>query len=229
MRRHLAIVAIIIGILQGCNTDYNALRDAAPIPVIRMSKDTIKTREKDLNNINQTDNGIIYIKSNSSHHLNIQIQDTSGFIHFEYKGIRLRTEFQPLLVTDDTTSVYCVCDTAGVFGITFLLTDQLGKTASQKLIIKCFASPLPVASFNYQLIDSTQQDNWVYKIDASPSYKQYGKIVQYNFLINNQLVRNNTPSFSWSFHARGIQTVKLSVMDDLQRSSDTLTKSIVIQ
>ena len=225
----ILLIALLFGILQSCNNDYKALRDAAPIPVINMSKDTIKTREKDINNINQTDNGILYIKSNSSHHLNIQIQDTSGFIHFEYKGIRLKTEFQPLLVTDDTTSVYCICDTAGVYGITFLLTDQLGKTASQKLIVKCYSSPLPVAAFTYQLIDSTQQDNWVYKIDATSSYKVYGKIVKYNFLINNQLIQNNTPAFSWSFHTRGLQTIKLAVTDDLQRNSDTLTKIIVIQ
>lgn len=230
MKKQLLLIGYLVVILSvGCNDKYQSLFDAAPKPVLIFSKDTLSIREKDYSNINQTNNGKLYLHSAfDNHQLNIQITDTSGKLNFEYNGLRLQT-YQPLIVAGDSTAIFCSCDTAGIYGVDFYITDQLGKTTGQQLIVNCLANQKAKASLSLLLIDSTQAENWIYKFDASASKKMDGIITAYHYMINDQPVTTTMPVMNWSFHTRGLQVISLFITDDLKKNSDAVHTKILIQ
>jgi hypothetical protein len=62
MRNYLLLI-ILVFLVQSCSSDYKDFLYNAPTPYLVLSKDTVVTREKDYLNINQTDNGKVYMKT----------------------------------------------------------------------------------------------------------------------------------------------------------------------
>ena len=222
------LTSIAMLLFFSCSDKYASLYKSAPGPLLIFSKDTITVREKDFSNINATNNGVCWLHSIPAiHQLNIQYNDTSGKVHFTYRG-QVMEQSQPIIVAGDSTSLFCSCDEAGVYSIDFFLTDQLGKTTGRQLIVNCLVNQKTKAGLNWQLIDSSQTDNWVYQFDASSCYKTDGIITGYHYSINNQSFITTQALLNWTFHQRGEQTISLFVIDDLDQSSDTLHKKIII-
>lgn len=212
-----------------CSDKYASLYQSAPAPALSFSKDTITIRERDYTNVNASNHGIFFLQSQSSgHQLNIQYNETSGKVHFAYRGNFLK-ESQPIIIAGDITSLFCSCDEPGIYSVYFFLTDQLGKSTSRELIIHCLANQTAKAALNSRLIDSSQTDNWVYRLDASGCYKPDGLIRSYHYSINDQPILTTNPLMDWTFHKRGEQTISLFVLDDLDQASDTLHQKIFIQ
>ena len=227
--RNYVLLIILVFLVQSCSSDYKDFLYNAPTPYLVLSKDTVVTREKDYLNINQTDNGKVYMKTaNWQQQLNIQIFDSSGKVHFKYMGAQLQSN-QPLIVAGDSTWVFIAVDTAGLYKVDFLITDQLGKTTKQSLFVKSLANTAPVASLSVTLIDSSQINNWTYNLDASTSKKSDGSIISFIYNINGQAITSSKNAIRWTFHERGWQRISLFVTDDLKRASDSTIQKLFIQ
>lgn len=229
MYKLLRIIPIIgfLCVLFCCSDKDKSLYEAAPSPLILFDKDTISIREKDYSNINATNKGILKFLCNAAtHQLNLTLSDSSGKVHFEYKGIRI-PNMQPLVITNDTFSLYCNCDTAGKYLVKFYLSDQLDKVSTRILLVDCAANKKAVPSLNYSIVD-TSFENWSYRFDASASSKHDGIIQYYHFSINGLPFVTNTPVIQWVFHSKGLATVSLFLSDDLNLNSDTITKTFLI-
>jgi hypothetical protein len=228
MRNYLLLIILVL-LIQGCSSDYKDFLYNAPTPYLVLSKDTVVTREKDYLNINQTDNGKVYMKTaNWQQQLNIQIFDSSGKVHFKYMGAQLQSN-QPLIVAGDSTWVFIAVDTAGLYKVDLLITDQLGKTTKQSLFVKSLANKAPVASLSVTLIDSSQINNWTYNLDAAASKKSDGSIISFIYNINGQAITSSKNAIRWTFHERGWQRISLFVTDDLKRPSDSTIQKLFIQ
>ena len=224
--RALSVIGFLL-VLAGCSDKYNSLYDSAPSPLISFDKDTLSIREKDYSNINATNKGVLKFLCNAAtHQLNLTLSDSSGRVHFEYKGVGIRN-MQPLVITTDTFSLYCNCDTAGKYPVRFYLSDQLDKVSSRILLVDCAANKKAIPSFTYTAID-TVFENWSYRFDASASIKQDGIIQYYHFSINGIPFVTNTPVIEWVFHSKGLATISLFLSDDLKLNSDTITKTFLI-
>jgi hypothetical protein len=226
-----SILAVFIscGFLLSCSDKYRSLYEAAPNPELRFNKDTLVIREKDYFNINTTNNGFLSLNCIASQHqLNIQVTDTSnGKVHIVYRGDTIRT-YQPLLVAGDSTNVFCSCDTAGIYQVDFLITDLLGKTNQQPLIIKCLGNTKPKAVLDIQLIDSLQTGNWIFQFDASKSIKPDGMIRNYHYMVNSLSFTTTQSIIQYSFHAPGVYHISLFITDDLNINSATIKQTINI-
>ncbi len=193
----------------------------------RFSKDTVFVREKDYFNVNQTNNGLFSIFSQpAEHQLNMSYNEPSGRVRFYYRGVPL-VDGQPFVVAADSSALFCAADTAGVYTADFYLTDRLGRVLQRQLVVKCMASPKPVAGLVYKPLEKSP-DNFLYYFIAGSSKQPYGAIVSYHFLINGQQQITSTPYLQWYFHDRGQQEVFFHVIDDLGVSSDTLHYSILV-
>ncbi|MES2329651.1 MAG: hypothetical protein V4539_08620 [Bacteroidota bacterium] len=228
MKKTVGAFLIMVS-LMACSDKYQSLYNAAPNPQLEFNTDTLKIREKDYFNINQTNNGFLSLKCIApNHQLNIQITDTSnGKVHVVYRGDTIRT-YQPLLVAGDSTNVFCSCDTAGIYQVDFLITDLLGKTNQQPLIIKCLGNTKPIAILDIQLIDSSQTGNWIYSLDASRSVKPDGLIRSYHYSVNSQSFTTSQPIIHYTFHAPAVYHISLFITDDLDKNSDTIKQTITI-
>ena len=120
-------------------------------------------------------------------------------------------------------------DTAGLYKVDLLITDQLGKTTKQSLFVKSLANKAPVASLSVTLIDSSQINNWTYNLDASTSKKSDGSIISFIYNINGQAITSSKNAIRWTFHERGWQRISLFVTDDLKRASDSTIQKLFIQ
>ena len=226
MKKQLLIYVLIL--LSACSDKYQSLYESAPKPALSFNKDTITIREKDYRNINWTNNGKLTLYcGDQTHQLNIQFSDTSGKVHFNYLGDSLISG-QPVLVMDSIT-VFVSCDTAGIYGIDFILIDQLGKITQKQLVVKCLGNQKAIASFFYMPLENNQLQSWNYVFDASNSAKTDGIITAYHYSINGQAVTTNQKVMYWTFHAKGTHTVNLYVTDDLGKNSDMFYKQITIE
>lgn len=217
---------ILLMLLFSCSDKYDSLYRSAPGPNLYFSSDTISVREKDFLNINGT--GKLWLHSTpATHQMNIEYSDTSGKVHFMYRGVLL-TDSRRVIVANDSTGLFVSCDEPGIYSVDFYLTDQLGKTTSNQLIIDCKANQKIKSSLVAVFVDSVQVDNWNYKFDATGCVKNDGKIIAYHFIINGNEMHTVQPIFYWTFHSRGEQTVSLYATDDLLQLSDTTTIKIMI-
>lgn len=222
MKKLLAILVLF----SACSDKYDALYRYAPGPALFFNSDTITVRERDFLNINGTGKLLLF-STPAAHQMNIQYSDTSGKVHFMYRGVLL-VDSRPVIVAGDSTAVYVSCDQPGIYGVDFYLTDQLGKTTSRQLIVVCTANQKIKTALSARLIDSSVVDNWAYEFDGSGCIKPDGKIVAYHFTVNGNEMHTNVPYFFWTFHSRGEQTVSLYATDDLLQLSDTTTIKIQI-
>jgi hypothetical protein len=211
-----------------CSNKYESVLNSAPKPSILFNKDTLRIREKDYTNINRTDNGTLTLYCpNAGHQLNIVLSDTSGKVHFFYRGGRIQNG-QPLIAMD-SVQLFATCDTAGIYPVDFLLTDQLGRIDQRTLVVKCAPNQKANPSFFYVAEPNEQQQSWSYLFEGSISNDPDGSIVSYTYSINGQLISTNQPSLHFTFHAKGEHTIGLFVIDDLGLHSDTLYKKLIIQ
>jgi len=194
---------------------------------LSFNKDTLRNREKDYTNINSTGNGKLTLYfGEAGHQLNVQFSDTSGKVHFTYRGSQV-IPGQPLIVID-SVNLFCSCDTAGIYGVDFFLTDQLGKTTTKTLIVKCSANQKATVGLYAYLTDDSQSQSWTYRLDGSTSFKTDGIITAYHFSINGQPILSNSPFLDFTFHAVGTHDLALYVTDDLGMNSDTVHRQILI-
>lgn len=211
----------------GCSDKYKSLFDAAPAPLLLFDKDTISIREKDYFNINASNKGLFNFRCNAaSHQLNLTLSDSSGKVHFEYKGGRIPNN-QPLLISSDSFLLFCNCDTVGKYPVKFYLSDQLGKMSSRPILVDCAANKKAIPVFSYTTLDTTFE-NWKFRFDASASSKADGVIQYYHFSINGIPFVTNIPVVEWVFHSKALYTISLYVSDDLNLNSDTITKTLLI-
>jgi len=228
MKTYLFLLWIFL--VAACSDKYKSLYDAAPVPQLSFNKlhDTMTIREKDPGNVTGWVNPFLWMHSVPSlHQMNIQYSDTSGKVHFVYRGV-LMEDSKPIIVAGDSTSMFCYCDTSGIYAVDFYLTDQLGKVSAKTLIVNCLSNDKAVPNLYLEFVDSAQRDNWYYRFDATKTNKQYGRITGYYFTVNNLPLFSPSAVANWIFHLRGEQTVSLYVVDDLGLHSDTITKKILI-
>jgi hypothetical protein len=185
-------------------------------------------REKDPGNVTGWVNPFLWMHSIPSlQQLNLMYNDPGGKVHFVYRGVPME-EGKAMIVAGDSTSVFCHCDTAGVYAVDFYLTDQLGKVSAKTLHVNCLANDRAKPDLFMDFIDSSQTDNWSYRLDATKTEKLYGRIMGYYFNVNGQPLYSATAVGHWVFHARGEQTISLYVIDDLGLHSDTVTQKLMI-
>ncbi len=226
MRTYLFLCWIIF--VAACSDKYKSLYDAAPGPRLEFNKDTMNIREKDYTGVIGWVNPFLWMHSvPSMEQMNIMYSDTSGKVHFTYRGVLLE-DSKPVIVAGDSTTVYCSCDTAGVYNVDFYLTDHLGKVFTRPLIVNCLGNDKAKADLFVEFVDSSEVNNWYYRFDATKTDKKYGRIMGYYFNVNGLDIFNRTAVMSWIFHSRGEQTISLYVIDDLGLHSDTTTQKIII-
>jgi hypothetical protein len=228
MKTYLFLIWIIV--VAACSDKYTSLYHAAPVPALAFNKlhDSMYIREKDPNNITGWLNPYLWMRATPSmQQMNIQYSDTSGRVHFVYRGV-LMEDSKPIIVAGDSTSMFCHCDTAGVYTVDFYLTDQLGKVSSRTLYVNCLANDRAKPDLFLDFIDSTGIDNWSFRLDATRTSKLYGRIMGYYFSVDGVSLFSPTAVGHWVFHSRGEHTASLYVIDDLGLHSDTVTQKIMI-
>ena len=225
--KNIFLISVCV-FLFGCSNKYESVVGTAPRPALSFNKDTIRIREKDYSNINLTGNGRLTIYCpNAGHQLNIVFSDTSGKAHFHYRG-NLIQNGQALIVID-SVNLFVDCDTAGVYPIDILLTDQLGRMIQKQLVVKCAANQKAVPRFFYVPPSNNLLQSWPYLFDASNSNDPDGTIVAYQYFVNGQLISINSPVMNFTFHYKGEHTIGLFLVDDLGLHSDTIYQKITIQ
>ncbi|WP_438946731.1 hypothetical protein [Sediminibacterium sp.] len=185
--------------------------------------DTVYIRERDSLNLNG--NGVINIYTKpAEQQLHLQLSDTSGKVHFSYRGEKLNNN-QPVVVAGEWNSLFCKVDQAGIYGIEVSLRDQLGRQSFKKLVIKAAAAQRPVAKLLW-MADERDSINRRYFFDAHGSSQPYGKIMSYHYEINGQSFQVNTEKMQYQFYQKGSYPVRFFVVDDLSQHSDTLHQVI---
>ncbi|MES2006376.1 MAG: hypothetical protein V4450_17795 [Bacteroidota bacterium] len=223
MKRFFAFILL----LTACSDKYDLIVANTQKADLHFSKDTVFVREKDYTNINQTGRGMVMVyASPAAHQLNLQFSEPSGKVHFSYRGLRL-TDSQPFVVAADSSGLFCSVDTPGVYHVDFYLTDQLGRTVTKELIVKCTSGAKPIADLQYEAV-SARGNNWFYYFNGLGSRQPYGAIVSYHYFINGDTILINRPLLKWYFHQSGSQQVVFYVIDDLGQSSDTINYTIQI-
>ncbi len=185
--------------------------------------DTVYIRERDSLNLNG--NGVIKIYAKpADQQLHLQLSDTSGKVHFSYRGEKLNNN-QPVVVAGEWNSLFCKVDHAGIYGIVVSLKDQLGRVNLKNLIIKAAAAQRPVAKLLWRA-DERDSINRRYYFDAHGSSQPYGKIMSYHYEINGQSFQVNTEKMQYLFYQKGSYPIRFFVVDDLAQHSDTLHQII---
>lgn len=221
-------VLLILLLIASCSDKYKTIYNSAPISVLYFNNDTIHIREKDSLNIMGWTNPILWIKSTPSlRTMNFIYSETSGKIHFKYRQEPIK-DSEPIIVAGDSTSLYCHCDSAGLFPVDFYLLDQLERVSTKRLYVDCIANEKAKTDLAIQFIDSSSTGNWKYRFDASRTAKNYGKIWGWYFSVDNQSFYAPDPTIDWIFHSPGEHLVSLFVRDDLGVHSDTVFQKIFI-
>lgn len=215
-------------LITSCSDKYDSLVALVPSPSLSFDRDTIVLREKDYLRIVRSLDPVLRLYSTPVlPQMNIMYNEASGKIHFSYRGSILE-DGKPIIVAGDNTSVFCSCDTTGMFKVDFYLTDHFGRTDSRTLVVDCLANDRPVAALSVALADSSQPDNWRYRLDASATIKKLGLISDWYFNVDQAIMRSTVPVIDYVFHQRGFHTVRVYAVDDLGVHSDTITQKVTI-
>lgn len=221
-------VLIAAIILNGCSDKYKEIYASATISVLAFNHDTLHIREKDSLNITGWSNPILWVRSIPSLRVMHMIySEPSGKVHFMYRQEPMK-DSEPIIVAGDSTSLYCHCDTAGVYPVDFYILDQLERVSTKQLIVNCLGNDKAKTDLQVSFVDSSLIDNWRYRFDASGTSKKYGRIYGYYFSVNGLPFYSYDAGVDYVFHARGEQKVSVYVKDDLSLHSDTVTKKILI-
>ena len=209
--------------LASCSSKDVSMKETDTAPRLGLSKDTVFVRERDSLNLNG--NGIFTVQAiPAQHQLHLQIYDSSGQVHFSYRGLLLSNQ-QPVIVAGEWNSLFCRVDKAGVYGVELSLKDQLGRTSQKKLIIKAAAAQKPKAHLQWK-VDERDPEKRRYYFDAGGCVQPYGKIVSYHYQIGGQLIQATTDKLQYIFHRKGNYPIRFYAVDDLGQHSDTLHQSI---
>jgi hypothetical protein len=222
------ISVLLLIVLSACSDKYDSLVALAPAPRLSFDRDTVVIRERDSFHVARLLNPFVRVYSvPSPPQMHVQYYDSSGRVHFSYRGVQME-EGKAIIVAGDSTLLFCSCDTAGMYPVDFYLTDHLGKTDSKKLFINCVSNERPVADLKASMVDSSIHNSWEFRFDASGSRKLHGLITGYYFNINAIPIFSPSPILGYTFHVRGEHNVSVYVTDDLWVNSDTITKKILI-
>jgi hypothetical protein len=206
-----------------CSSKETALKQTDTAPQIGLVGDTVFVREKDPLNLNG--NGVFAIQAlPANHQLHLQLYDSSGAVHFSYRGQSLSNN-QPVVVAGEWNSLFCKVDTAGIYGIELSLRDQLGRISRKPLIIKAAAAQRPVAALQWK-VDNRDITNRRYYFDAGGCAQPYGKILSYHYSIGGQNIKSATDKLTYIFHQKGVYPISFFVVDDLGQHSDTIHQNI---
>lgn len=225
MKNHFIIFLLLL--LSSCSDKDKAIDGAAAPPALHFD-DTLYIREKDALNINQSGKGLLFLYCTPiGHQFNLSFSDTSkGKLHFVYRGTSIPSD-KPFVVTENSNQLFCYADKSGVYAVDFYLTDQLSRTTTKTLLIKCQAQGKPHADFSLK-VEDRGNDNWLCTFDASSSKQPFGQIMQYHYFFPNDTLATAQPTMYYFFHGRGSYNIGFYVTDDLGISSDTLTRTIDI-
>lgn len=224
MKNQLFICLLLL--LASCSDKDKAIDGAAAPPALHFD-DTLYIREKDPLNINQSGKGVLFLYCTPiGHQFNLSFSDTSGRLHFIYRGAELK-DSKPFVVTENSNQVFCYADRPGVYAVDFYLTDQLGRTTTKQMMVKCAAQGKPHADYSWKTEDRGN-DNWLCTFDASPSKQPFGQVMTYHYLFEKDTVQTAQPLMHYFIHGRGVYNVGFYVTDDLGINSDTLYRSIDI-
>lgn len=213
---------LLIAFCISCSNKEMSFEQTPTGPELGFS-DTVYIRERDSLNLNG--NGVINIYTKpAEQQLHLQLSDTSGKVHFSYRGEKLNNN-QPVVVAGEWNSLFCKVDQAGIYGIEVSLRDQLGRQSFKKLVIKAAAAQRPTASLLW-MADERDTINRRYFFDAHGSSQPYGKIMSYHYEINGQSFQVNTEKMQYQFYQKGSYPVRFFVVDDLSQHSDTLHQVI---
>lgn len=216
-------VLTLLAFCVACSSKETALKQTDTAPRIGLATDTVFVREKDPLNLNG--NGVFSIQALPAYHqLHLQLYDSSGVIHFSYRGQSLANN-QPVVVAGEWNSLFCRVDKAGIYGIEVSLRDQLGRISRKQLIIKAAAAQRPVAALQWK-VDSRDITNRRYYFDAGACVQPYGKILSYHYSIGGQNIKSVTDKLTYIFHQKGSYPISFFVVDDLGQHSDTLHQTI---
>lgn len=216
-------VLSLLAFCVACSSKETALKQTDTAPKIGLVSDTIFVREKDALNLNG--NGVFAIQALPAHHqLHLQLYDSSGDVHFSYRGQSLANN-QPVIVAGEWNSLFCFVDTAGIYGIELSLKDQLGRISRKQLIIQAAAAQRPVAALQWKM-DSRDITHRRYYFDAGACVQPYGKILSYHYTIGGQNIKSATDKLTYIFHQKGSYPISFFVVDDLGQHSDTLHQII---
>lgn len=109
----------------------------------------------------------------------------------------------------------------------FTITDKLGASDKVTYEITTFKNIAPIAILEYRLANDGK-----YILDASKSYDQDrnygGKIAWYIFKIGEQEIKSKNPTITHFFNEKGSHDIELTVIDNLNQSSKTISKTIVL-
>lgn len=216
-------VLSLLAFCVACSSKETALKQTDTAPMIALAGDTIFVREKDPLNLNG--NGVFTIQTlPANHQLHLQLYDSSGFVHFSYRGQSLRNN-QPVIVAGEWNSLFCRVDTAGLYGIELSLRDQLGRVSRKQIIIKAAAAQRPVAALQWR-VDNRDITNRRYYFDAGGCLQPYGKILSYHYSIGGQNIKSASDKLMYIFHQKGVYPISFFVVDDLGQHSDTIHQTI---
>jgi hypothetical protein len=208
-----------------CSSKETAFRETPSGPQLQFPKDTLYLREKDPNNLNG--NGIFLLQAlPAGPQLHIRLYDSSGHVQFNYRGQTLAND-QPVVVAGEWNSLFCVTDTAGVFGIDVSLMDQLGRVQYKSFVVQSAAAQRPKAGLSWRP-DFRDPDGRRYYFDASSSHQPYGKIMQYCMFIGTNRIISSADQFLYNFHQKGTYPILFYAIDDLGQFSDTIQTHIEI-
>lgn len=213
---------LLVAFCMSCSSKEVSFEQTPTGPKIGLA-DTIYIRERDSLNLNG--NGVISIQAKpSDQQLHLQLSDSSGKVHFRYRGQTLLNN-QPVVVAGEWNSLFCLVDDPGIYGIEVSLRDQLGRVSYKKLIIKAAAAQKPVARLLW-MADERDSINRRYFFDAHGSSQPYGKILSYHYQINGQSIQVATEKMQYLFYQKGKYPLSFFVVDDLGQYSDTLHEII---
>lgn len=226
MKQILLLVTVVM--IFGCSDKYKEIYASATIPVLAFNHDTLYIREKDSLNITGWSNPILWVRCEPFlRSFNMLYSEPSGKVHFMYRQEPIK-DSDPIIVAGDSTSLYCHCDTAGIYPVDFYLLDQLERVSTKRLIVNCLANDKAKADLQVIFVDSSVTDNWRYRFDASLTSKKYGRIYGYYFSVNKLPFYSYDAAVDYVFHGRGEQTISVYIKDDLGLHSDTVLKKIII-
>ena len=81
---------LVLICISACSDKYKSLVDAAPMPHLYFDRDTIVLRERDSFYVARILNPFIRMYAvPSPPQMNIQFEDSSGKVHFSYRGVKL--------------------------------------------------------------------------------------------------------------------------------------------
>jgi len=165
--------------------------------------------------------------NNNIQFLKWQITEGNYKLYYQKNKVELPASFK---IDYGNTILSFYPEAPGNYGSEFKATDRFGVETTGKFNLFVFENLLPVAKFK---IDSGLNAN-EYIIDASESYDEdqnfNGYIVEYQFTIDDQLIRLKNPMMHHVFDAgSGEHTIILRVLDNFGELSAPVRTTVTVK